>query len=502
MITRANSVVTTSEPCVQRRTARLMMRTFVCVLILILNTSLAMDTANANEGPHGGYSLTTSNCAACHRPHTATGSKLLRGDGVDTTLGNGTNYDIADFCFSCHKDGAGANNNVHGGYYMGYAGPGDAGSSLDPYSNPWPNESTNTSQYGSKNAGLNGGGFVSAKRYWGAPEKLTYNGRTKRGVTWTDPVGGTHFNHQATGEAATSSYHNALDDTKTWTVWGSLMAGSSATVAVGPGMVVTLKCTSCHDQHGSSQYRILRDSRSDSNIGALIPGYVVQRDYLGAPITTLYQPIDDPVQSWEREFSGGSALTKDYTSYSYKVSGPTARTNISDFCKRCHSQYYAVFWLGWSYASYDAGDGLGATQRFRHQTSERLTFCPGKCPGGICGAYNLNRWIQLPLATSSGVVDGVRNGRPVYESDINNADFMVCTTCHQAHGTSVIADQAAQVGPTKYAQGSDPGHTNLLRLDNRGICEDCHGWTALKDENSEPCPVQYDPASCADPIGP
>lgn len=484
----------------------LMISGYMFILSVMCLGLFLTQPVQANEGPHGSYTLSTANCAGCHRPHTATGNKLLRGDAVDTTIGNGTNYDIADFCFSCHKDGVGANNNVYAGYYMGYAGPGDAGTSTDATSNPWPFESTNTAQLGTRNAGLNGGGFNSAKVYWGSPQKMTYNGRTKRGVDWTDPVGGTHFNHTATGESAVSSYHNALDDTRSWTVWGSLMAGSTAATAKGPGMIVTLKCTSCHDQHGSAHYRILRDSRSDQRISSLIPGFVEQLDHYGADMTTNYPETSRRIMSWEKEFSGVNALTKDYTSYAYKASADLGGT-LSDFCRRCHSQYYAVGWIAYSYAPYDAGDGLGQISRWRHQTAWFLAACPGKCPNQVCGAYNLNRWVQLPLAVRAGAApggatDGKISGRPVYEADLHGSMIMVCTTCHQAHGTAsnVVAD--AQVGPTRIAQGSDPGHTNLLRMDNRGICEDCHGWSPQKDENGVPCSRQYDPTSCVDPIGP
>jgi predicted CXXCH cytochrome family protein len=46
--------------------------------------------ASANAGPHGGYTLTTSACAGCHRAHTAESANLVKADSI---------YGL---CTSCH----------------------------------------------------------------------------------------------------------------------------------------------------------------------------------------------------------------------------------------------------------------------------------------------------------------------------------------------------------------------------------------------------------------
>lgn len=483
------------------------------VIIILYTCALFISPgyALANEGPHGGYSLRTVKCAICHRPHTGKTEWLLRGEGVTDAGGNGFDNDISDFCFSCHKDGAGANNNVYGGYFMGYAGPGDGGSTADVASNPWIGEPTNTSNLGTKNAGLNGGGFVTAKPYFGSPYKLTYNGRTERGVDWVDPAGGTHFDHASSDPLPVTSSHNVLDDTKNWTVWGSIGWPFDGGAEDGPGMTVMITCNGCHDQHGSNNYRILRDSDSSDCFffGCInyLLGYnwAAQPDEFGAGAYG-YPDKTKPIQSWEQEFVAGG-LTKDYTSYSYKYN-TTGDVTISDFCKSCHSQYYNANSPSLqSYASYESGDELGAVMRFRHYTEATFDTAPGGCISGTnCAAENLNKWVQLPFASRGNVTLGKRGGLPIYQASVDPAnDYIVCTTCHQAHGTTSFVTASARVGPTKNAQGSDPGHSNLLRLDNRGVCEDCHGWTPAKDENGEPCTNNYgsdDITNCAAPIGP
>src|SRR3972149_2133591 len=63
---------------------------------------LRPDSASANKGPHGGYDLATSACAACHRAHTAIGEDLLKADSV---------YGL---CISCHGGAIDAPDVIHG----------------------------------------------------------------------------------------------------------------------------------------------------------------------------------------------------------------------------------------------------------------------------------------------------------------------------------------------------------------------------------------------------
>ncbi len=60
-------------------------------MFMLLSSALA-NLAQAQDGPHGNYTALTDACAACHRTHTAVGSRLLR----STDQGN-------TFCNSCHN---------------------------------------------------------------------------------------------------------------------------------------------------------------------------------------------------------------------------------------------------------------------------------------------------------------------------------------------------------------------------------------------------------------
>ncbi len=175
---------------------------FTLVLVFTL-TLLVTGTALADNGPHGGFTLTTDACASCHRTHTATGPKLLTGAG----------YLI---CTACHgQTGTGADTNVIDGVYTAR------------------DLTTESPVEGVPGRGLLAGGF-------GAALMDTNLDTTVGSVTTTS-------SHIYTGT--------------TGTVWS--YGPISATVNNGQASTA-LSCMNCHDPHGktgtgkTATYRILR----------------------------------------------------------------------------------------------------------------------------------------------------------------------------------------------------------------------------------------------------
>jgi len=333
-----------------------MRRFWLIATLAALFVLLLGGVAMAGAGPHQGpgFPQNTDACAGCHRAHTAVHSSILKAGAT-----------FYDFCTSCH-DGTGANTNVVNGVFVGTI-------------TTW-----GTQSYGTAGAGLNAGGFSQAKPYTGR------SGRT-----------GT--------SAAVTSKHNVESDTDTYTAWGG---GNT-----GPGYTMPLRCVNCHDPHGTSDYRILKDDPNPGN---------------------GYNP--GPILSNE--------TTPNFTSIQYK-SGQSA------WCVDCHTQYLTmqgtrpesdpVTGSQNTAGTYDAGDGQGAKVRYRHPVNATI---------GTAKANNLNTHIQLPADQGT------------YNADIQPGDQVQCLTCHQAHGTSATMSSIATVAPAN--------DSALLRLDNRGVCQDCH----------------------------
>jgi predicted CXXCH cytochrome family protein len=304
--------------------------------------------ALANNGPHGDYALLTDKCAGCHRAHTAVHASLLKGGPV-----------YADFCFTCHKDGLGANTDAYNGKFTGGV-------------TDW-----NTQTHGEANTGLNGGGFAKAFEYTG-------------------------FSSRTTNQANVTSIHNALDDTTNYTAWGG---------GDGSGYTMTLTCVTCHDPHGSTNYRILK---TDPNPG---------NGYIPETVTTNEDTID-------------------YTITKYK-------SGESSWCADCHSQYYPLVYGGCISCHVPTPGPNGFT----------LVLNVKKHPVGHPNigtekANNMNNNIKLPVDQNT------------YNTTIQPDNTISCLTCHQAHGTSATMTGNATVAPTN--------DSALLRLNNRGVCQDCH----------------------------
>jgi len=181
------------------------MRKILFTLAFVIILALALTgTASANGGPHGGYTATTDACAGCHRAHTAVGPNLL----VETST-----YAL---CMTCHGSTAGgADTDVLDGYYLHTRSSSAEGQTLTgDYNGTMPPPG------GSPTAGiLLGGGFA----YY-------------RGIAITST-------HDATGASGRAAWGN-----------GDLRTDSTPTNIAD----TQFNCASCHDPHGSSNYRILK----------------------------------------------------------------------------------------------------------------------------------------------------------------------------------------------------------------------------------------------------
>jgi len=227
---------------------------------------------------------------------------------------------------------------------------------------------------------------------------------------------------------ATTSRHKivGLDAGASFPAYGGGAAGS------GPGPAIALTCTSCHDAHGI-------DNADNSDRYRMLLKNVDGVDLSGVNIS-----------SWE----GDDA--EDYTKIQLK-SGTTA------LCAACHDQYMAD-------GQYNAGDGQGNTERYRHEANGALSLGAGspKTGNNETMSENLN---NKDSVTGLPVHGGITTVLPVEKQsnasvDVAEADKMVCLTCHQAHGSSASMSVNSTVLPAS--------SSTLLRMNERGVCQDCH----------------------------
>jgi hypothetical protein len=409
----------------QVRKRSLIFAALVVAAVLVMAPSVAM----ANYSIHGGYTMSTDACAGCHRAHTAaspiTWQNTLGEDRSALLLSTAETID--EFCYTCHGAGMlGADTNVYDGVFE--ANDGD--------------DTGNDRVYNTAGELLNGGGF--------------------------DPV-----------MFPTQHYAGGVD----WVAYGAGPDGRDGIISTG-GEQVYISCGVCHDVHGSSNYRLLKDTVagidpiSGAQAGITVGGYV------GDPVDPTPTPwvisseVGYPTGGWLLHEPGASQVETyypDYTTPRYaKAPDGDLTKGISAWCAACHTQYNTMGDDGVYISTvYDANDGFGLVARHRHPVNVELTT--------FLGARSLVVTDNpLPLAHDPSEAGS-------WSQDAT--DWLDCLTCHVAHGSGALMTGYAAVADSTDPQpdssyGLVPGDglgsvppddgNALLRMDNRGVCEACH----------------------------
>lgn len=441
-----------------------MRKSLLFVVLIALALAAMAGTAYANYGIHGGYLQDTDACAGCHRAHTAFADITWTANDNSThnALLVSSATSMSQFCYTCHGNGApGAATNVQGGV-LDTAISGNSQAATDQVGNT-----------------LNGGGFE-----W-----------VRFGETSQTVVGSAH----------------------SMEVVNTLMWGSDTNAPVTWPL---LSCNSCHDVHGSSNYRILRDTVNNYTVGGYI-GFTPSGNQVANPTPNpwvLSSEIGYPNGSFGRDTGfrlhvQNVGYQPDYTNAVYHVPPdrnmtgativPGVAKGMTGWCIACH-ETYGTRGLpsggpdGAFGQLYTVGglDDTGSRYRHKHPVNTPLSAFDG--PRGLVidpyvwysGWNDLYTsgyvtvppvFVDLPVLHDPAL-DG-REGRYSLAMGVryNMTDGLDCLTCHRAHGSEAtmtgFANSSSNASPAAGTGFGGVPPTNdgaLLRANNRGVCERCH----------------------------
>jgi hypothetical protein len=252
--------------------------------------------------------------------------------------------------------------------------------------------------------------------------------------------------------------------------WGLGDAGADGqdpNANLGETIPIVMDCATCHDPHGSANYRILKASVFGNPVG----GYIPSGD-----------PMDPDPDGWVASTEegwpvGGFRLHTSYPNYKPNytearyakgynmLAGNTVndQKGMTGWCSGCHTTYNEQETL------YNAGDGFGLAVRHKHPVNVPLS----NYAGPDANLMVVDSGLPLAHDLAEGGAASPAN---------TDSDWIECLTCHRAHGTSAVmtgwADELADLPndeiPSFISKTGTSDPSALLRLDNRGTCEVCH----------------------------
>lgn len=179
----------------------------------------------------------------------------------------------------------------------------------------------------------------------------------------------------------------------------------------GANATQTLTCTSCHGAHETGNYRQIKNKVT----------------YPTGATTTMEATVVVTAAAAAPSSSAGE--TASYISGSVSL------------CGACHGDFNAA-----------AGSGKSSSGTYSSAYRHAVNVAPA--------SFQDSAGNPAPLTTTLPL-EGSNSGASA------NQNKVVCLTCHFAHGSVATGTASSSVG-------GNPASTMLKRLDNMGVCEDCH----------------------------
>jgi len=265
--------------------------------------------------------------------------------------------------------------------------------------------------------------------------------------------------------APVTSRHNADPADNTLYPWGfNANSGQNPNALSSP-----LQCTSCHNPHGTENYRLLKSSinsttpvvRAYFNAAAATTTMSFMKDEGGPGIASTggWQPSDKYTREYYGSAGGGGAPTT------------AGEGSIASLCGACHTAYPS--------AGAAIGYNVGGVTHYRHKTE--MPYTDWSRPDPPAGWSHAN-----PETAAMSGFPALR----LASSGSSANTIVTCLTCHRVHGSAstmsgyALTQQFGGLGdndltPSQLTDATMPGGrstSTLLYTDNRGMCQACHQW--------------------------
>jgi predicted CXXCH cytochrome family protein len=244
-------------------------------------------------------------------------------------------------------------------------------------------------------------------------------------------------------------------------------------------------CSSCHDSAGSGADTNVWDGvylERDGNAESPTEG-VASRGLKGGGVinavmnTDLAAGVSAPVTS-NHTFDGASG-----TAWGNGATNSGAGPAINLDCSSCHDPHGNGNYRILKPRPKDSGatGNVNVTdENLKHYTVADASnkYYGEAYPGDV--SVEISNWCAQchTRYLANGDAGGTSSGDDIFMyRHVSNGESQVnCLTCHVAHGTS--ASMGAQSGAVQWPDGtmvaSGDARSSLLRLDNRGVCYQCH----------------------------
>lgn len=183
----------------------------------------------------------------------------------------------------------------------------------------------------------------------------------------------------------------------------------------------SMQCITCHQAHPTdNNYRLLK-SVNNTYAAATV----------GANLTATLTPV--VIEAYAVSADGGKEVTR------YKA-------GATQYCEQCHKAFHPT---------------TGTTSTFNGET---FFIHPSEKSMNLHGAMLTSK---LPLQNVTDLVYGDSPNNITLTNGKTSTSYITCITCHYSHGTPNNGATNSNFIPARVS-------SMLNRMENRGVCQECH----------------------------